>query len=229
MKTGYACPYCNRLMIHKYKNKEGYRCFNMKCKQTFTEPIKRLVPKANGKPKRQTYDLAIMTRNELLHRINLISSVKVKAFMCMLYLTGARINEICKKVKNYEVEIKTLNGKRYVVVNNVIVLKRRKKVVRRNIPISIEHEKPFLQPLMNYANGLKPEVILFDFSSIYGYQMVRKWTGMFPHYFRHLRLTHLASDYGFNSQELKQLTGLTNDTPASTYVHLNWQDIAKKM
>ena len=186
------------------------------------------------RPKSKVYGQQIISRNELEYHISMVNTIKAtrdKALLAFLFLTGARISEIVRSIRKYDLNIEMHKSEKFLVIYNVKCLKRKPgNIATRNIPINIEREKQFLKFVFAYTKELKPEEYLFKFSRQAAYNVVRKFRDeLFPHYFRHLRLTDLTTLYGFNSAELRQFTGWTDDKPAAHYVHLNWRDTADKM
>lgn len=158
-----------------------------------------------------------------------IPLLRDKAFICFLYLTGARISEIVRQIRRFQVEFTKIEGKSFIMVHNVITLKRRKEIYR-DIPIPVnDFETPFLEPVIEYLRHIPSNRFLFDFSRFNGYRIIREKTYLFPHYFRHLRLTHLVTEYGFSERDLTFFTGWADGRQATTYTHLNLKDLARKL
>lgn len=182
-----------------------------------------------------------------------------KALVSFLYLSGCRIEECCnyiieknpnRKVKRKDDEGKSisiykpiserkLEGKSiqrkqieaqrdFMIIRNVRCLKRRKKVFR-SIPILNSNEdKPFIDIFLNYVNKLDEDDYLFPITRQAAYNILKK-VGLFCHYLRHIRLTHLVTDYNFNEEHLMKFTGWADGRQSSTYVHLNVEDLINKM
>ena len=158
-----------------------------------------------------------------------IPYLRDRAFICFLYLTGARISEIVRQIRRFQIEYEQIEGKSFIMIRNVITLKRRKEIYR-DIPIPVnDFETPFLAPLIEYLKEIPSNRFVFDFSRISGYRIVRDKTYLFPHYFRHLRLTHLVTEYGFSERDLTFFTGWADGRQATTYTHLDLRDIARKL
>lgn len=120
------------------------------------------------------------------------------------------------------------NGHEIMLVKNVLSLKT-KSINRRNIPVPIERDIELKKLILNYIGDKGDDFILFPYSRITAFRRVRKYTGYFPHYFRHIRNTILTQDYGLNEWQLKLWNGWTSSTSASYYVQLNWQDVANAL
>ncbi len=187
-----------------------------------------------GRKRRRPDDLPILTRDDLLARVKLLSEMRDQAFISVLYLTGARISEIVgqkkkgKKgflVRQYRTEEK--NGNEYRIFVGILTLKRR-EVFRRSIPVNVNREREFVFYIDQWMQACPGNLPVFNFSRVFGWQITNK-VGVFPHFLRHLRNTHLVQNYGFNSSQLKTFNGWSDEKPASTYVHLGYHDLLKKM
>jgi len=184
--------------------------------------------------KSKVTDVDLINRQQLLFLIGKLqtsNTIRDRALISILYLTGARISEIVRRVKRYDIEEQELDGIRYLVIFNVECLKRRENnKAKRNIPIRVEQEEEFLKYVWDYLQTLEPDAVLFPYSRQYAYSIVREFNDpLFPHWFRHLRCSHLTAQHGINSSILRAFIGWTSDAPASKYVHLNWKDIARSM
>ena len=61
------------------------------------------------------------------------------------------------------------------------------------------------------------------------WQIVKENLGYYNHFFRHIRATHLTTDYGFSAQMLKKFFDWGSSNSADTYSHLDVEDLAKKL
>lgn len=168
------------------------------------------------------------SRQELLNVIEKIYNLEHRALICFLYLTGARIGELLD-IKKYQLEFDTIKGTPFLIINNVKTLKRRTPVFRR-VPIPLtKREQPFLKPFLDFIKPLEQDELLFKFDRKKAWAIVKDKTYLFPHYLRHIRLTHLKIEHGFDALDLKQFTGWKDTRPAETYAHLDVRSIAEKM
>ena len=179
--------------------------------------------------RRKPEEMKMPSRQELLNVINKIYNLEHKALVCFLYLTGARVGEIVKQVKKFQLEFENIRGKPFLMVNNVLTLKR-KRLVYRRIPIPLtKRERLFLQPFLDYVDPLPKDAVLFNMDRKMAWSIIRNKTYLFPHYLRHIRLTHLKLHHNFDSLDLKKFTGWKDTRPAEVYAHLDVRDIAEKM
>lgn len=179
--------------------------------------------------RRNPEKMRMPSRQELLNIVNKIYNLEHRAFICFMYLTGARISEVVKEVKKYQLEYQTINKVPFLIVNNVKTLKRRTPVYRR-IPIPLTRkEGGFVKSFIDYVEPLPKETVLFNFSRKFAWKLIRDKTYLFPHYLRHVRLTHLKTEYGYDALDLKQFTGWKDTRPAEVYAHLDVRNIAEKM
>lgn len=203
-------------------------------------------------------ELLLLQSYEILDKVNLLNSLRDKALVSFLYLTGCRIEEVVKYIiernpkreltnkqtkKKYSApileRIKQGNGikKKQLIfeddnltIYNIRCLKRKKdNAIKRTIPILLkEKEKPFVKLIQEYIKELDREQELFPITRARAYQILSE-IGLFPHYLRHLRLTHLVIDYNFSNEHLRRFTGWTSGKPTDEYVHLSAEDLLEKM
>lgn len=209
-----------------------------------------------------------LTRDELLGMIESLDvskrkALRDKALIALLYLTGARIEEITgmkdingqyvvAPLKRSQIDY-DFDNPSFALVKEMPVLKRRadlkvdidKKVVlltpKRNVPINTVFESDYWGYVQRYLNlfdsvaqhkesiGQLHEDYLFKISPEHCWRIVNKSTGMFCHLFRHTRASHLVEYYGFGDSELRTFFGWATGAMAATYVHLNVENIMKRM
>jgi integrase len=171
------------------------------------------------------------------------------AFIAFLYLTGARISEVLglrslmdnseltpairKKqiVKEYsETEPDKI---RYIIIKDMPVLKRRaKKAINlarnevmnypvRNCLIPYEKEKHIWAFVERHLDTLHEDDRLFNFRRSRGWKIINEFSEAFPHFFRHLRGTHLVNNYNFSTIELQTFYNWSTPMMSSKYIHTN--------
>jgi len=194
-------------------------------------------------------ELPVLQKYELLDRIKQLEDLRYQALISFIYLTGARVEEVCKYIieKNPKRIIKkepapilerTLKGQpilkkqitiddEFMTIYNVRTLKRN-KYIPRAIPILIKKEQKFMEIIKEYLNTLNEDDPLFPIVRSRAYQIMSK-VGLFPHYLRHLRLTHLTIEYGFRVAELMEFTGWGSSHSADSYIHLNVANLKDRM
>jgi len=66
---------------------------------------------------------------------------------------------------------------------------------------------------------------LFDFGKTRAYVLISQHTGFNPHWWRHIRLTHLITKYDLNERLLIKYAGWTDGRPAEGYMELFPSDL----
>lgn len=230
-----VCPNCNSGYIRFRQKDKYYICY--KCKTTFKTPNERPKFKEIVR-KRHPKKMEILTRKELKELINNINNERTKALVSFLYLTGTRISEVVGDdnrdiggIKRNQIEFVKHQGKDFIFVRNIFTLKK-KIYAPRTVPIMIDKEIPYLKPFLNYITKRPDNKRIFPIGRTTAYRNIREETGLFAHYFRHLRNTHLVTipEYkNINTKELTELNGWSDGRMAESYVHLSARDTATKM
>jgi integrase len=181
-----------------------------------------------GHPKGQKTKMPdVPSRGELITKLNSIYDLRDKTLCSIAYLTAGRVREILSiykgditKTKRYGHEWLMINMEREKVTD--------KKFHRKIIPINIEKEKDFVKPILEYLEIYKGDK-LFNITPQRAWQLIKRYFGFHPHFFRHIRLTHLVTVYDFSEQELMQYAGWTTSNPSKYYIQLKYTDLMKKL
>ena len=184
------------------------------------------------------------------------NSTRNAALIALTYLTAARATEILNlKISNISHEIKA--GRECIIITIPNKKHRNKKF--KSIPIALDYEsdaellkmaRPYMEQMQDRGISdraqlllnLPPDELSEDeeeylnselrlFNMTYGafYYNIRKFTGLNPHYLRHLRLTELATSNQMKPFSLQRIAGWTDLKPAQRYLELNVADIAADM
>lgn len=156
------------------------------------------------------------------------------ALISALYLTASRESELIMSIRKQDIDIQEINNTPFLIIHNLPTLKRRSEkgnINPRSCPINMIKEKEIVTYLLEYIEKLNPQDILFPFSANNCYRTIKRHFGneYYPHYLRHLRLSHLAQYYGFDALSIQAFVNWKSISSTNWYVHLNSQDIAKKM
>lgn len=197
----------------------------------------------------------VVTRDTIYSLGEMIHRPIVRALFYFIYLTGARITEALLVSRN-DIQSETLSGQPIITIR-LRTLKKRRGTKFRVVPIWISPDrnpieykmwqsiKPFIQRVASgfiFALGGSPgrvrrrvgyyfsKDIRMKTKAIYKMKFIEEYEfGMYPHYLRHCRLTHMALIYGFDALKLMQFAGWSSTSPASIYIHFNWIDLASWM
>jgi hypothetical protein len=223
--------------MNQKENKDNWLCKDCKTLNLTSIHYCRVCNRLK-KRKLQDYEHPILDRDKLLIMMKQTYTLRIRALYCFLYLTGCRISEVLGHIKTTNFEMADLEGHDFLYINRIPVLKKRKAMVRQ-VAVNIDRERDFVEPLMEYVLFVSEKrdenVPLWNLSSTHAYRFMREITckeypeGLFNHFFRHQRLSHLVLYYGFNQNELKEFSKHTNITNLDFYVHLSNKDIARKM
>lgn len=197
----------------------------------------------------QHNSIPVLERYQIIDCIKAIPNDELayrnKALIAFMYLTGCRVEECCRytryvwdynlqkvrRVKADSLKAKQVDWNKKegrIIVHNLRTLKNR-ELHYRNIPIMINSlEEPMVRYLIAYLLKLDDESLLFQISRVRAYQILSS-VGLFNHWMRHVRASHLCTDYNLNSHELRQFFGWTDDRPGSVYVHLSTKNLEDKM
>ena len=147
-----------------------------------------------------------------------------------------------------QITFENLNDEPFMVVNNMPTLKRKLKskdaygkeinrIPTRTTGIWIRDDKELASYIKSYIDSLReinPMLPLFKMTYQRAWQIssmiqILPEKNAFNHYWRHLRLSHLAGNYGFTDMQLQQYVGWANTNMAGKYVHLDWRSLGKVM
>lgn len=192
--------------------------------------------KVKRNPKDEQKDL--MSSFEILDLINKIPEEKhpsflekeleYKALIAILYLTGARINEILDLQKK-QIRVANYKDRKVLLIQNLKILKTRGKNPVRQLTFTTE-DRDFVRVVLKYLQTLtEPEQKIFEMKRARAFQIVKKYTGKYPHYFRHVKNTHLVTEKNFSIPYLKKWNGWVSDSSASFYINLSSEDLTRKI
>jgi len=151
-----------------------------------------------------------------------------RALISLLYLTCGRVSEVLSLTKKQFVFDEEPD---FIIIKNMIVVKRKKKAKRKRRSIRDEVPlpksgplAPFTQFVTEYLTRLiNAETKLFEFGRHRAWQIVRFVTGKWCHYFR----SQGESWYGkifSNIFALKDFVGVVDASTLSDYVKTDWKD-----
>ena len=188
---------------------------------------------------KRTCDLPVPRPERLVELIKGIKKERTRALVSILYLTGARINEIAHSLCLQDVEhlsnyIHPRTGeKRDIWLIRLKNLKNR-KTITKTIPLHMHIwiDKDLFPLFYEYAIKCKnPQIPIFKIGDRRCEKIIED-IGIpeicYPHILRHYRVTHWASSlcpYHYNPQQIQKMAGWSNLLPFAVYAHLIFEDL----
>lgn len=193
----------------------------------------------------------LLSDAELLAKIKTIPRIRDKAYICFLYLTGNRVEEVVpyphrnlSGIMVRQIILETVDGVACIKFKDLPTIKRHKIKIRRkgkvigetpapiplhSISYRLQDELPFITPIITYLQEFtNPDAVLFPFTRRTGLNICRKYISTGNHYFRHLRCYRDVDKYGFNPLELQHARNWATMAMGEKYVRLNDRDILRK-
>jgi len=157
-----------------------------------------------------------------------------RALLALLYLTGGRISEVLRLRKS---QFDRLIDPNFVVIRDMVVVKRKKSVVaREGYPIR-EVALPlkgrlavFTRLVIKYLELLDEDERLFKFTRQRAWQITSYITGKWNHYFRSQAESYLGR-YVFRRDPvgLAEYMGIKNVQTLREYVKTSWLDYKREL
>jgi len=219
--------------------------------QSYTGRKKRVIPEKYIFNRKQIIQLLRdKTRNPYVPRRYL----QYYALIAFLWLTGARVSEIVgvkdrvtrkykvEPVRKHQIETTIMYDRKVWRVKNMPVLKHKlpkatnfegemvSNYKLRTVSVLYEDEREIISYIENWTKHLKSEDdIVFKMSSAWAWYICKDFNNSFCHFFRHCRLTDLATNYGFSDIQLQHFVGWKTSSMAAKYTHLDDTAIIKAM
>jgi len=173
------------------------------------------------------YRKGVPDLKEVLKLAESILDVRTRALFSLLYLTAGRISEVLDIT--IEDIIPTTKKDRPVWEINLINLKNKNRKMKK-ILVTLDREENII--LARYVNEYVKTLTgkkLFTFSKQRAWQLLDKHTGFNCHFIRHIRLTHLVTEYNFTDRLLVLYAGWEDSKPGKHYINLRTDDLLDKL
>lgn len=167
----------------------------------------------------------VLTRQQLKDILGSTASLRDRALLSFVYLTGCRrIESTWAKVKDITVDMQSR-----VIVFLVYTAKKRDSRPPRDLPCDMDIERGFYEPLLSFLkiNRLAESHLFPNVSR--ASEVIKSLTGHGVHCLRHTRNTHLKTLYNFSDSELMRWNGWTDPRMCLRYTHLGVEDLLIKM
>lgn len=159
------------------------------------------------------------TQDEVRFRVLSLQHARTRYITAFLYLTGCRVGE-CVQAND---GLPVIKREKVAGFDCLVFVLRNEKNLRekkKQIPVKFLDEPKLCKFVWKNKNML----MVFPGKRRIE-QILDNELGWNPHYFRHLRLSHLVTARNFTDQQLKKWAGWTDSRPASMYSHLRIEDL----
>jgi len=227
IKTVKACPECNKTLL-KQKKETLWRCYT--CKKNTPTIIER--PSMAKGTRRDTKNLAILKRDELIRKLTNNPNQQANALIAILFLIAPRITETIRLTKE-QIEYNTdyLNDPILLFKNRDILKKRKfgKDTPKHTVPIHYNQEPELCKIVIDYVNTLPKEALLFNFTRQKATTIIQKVLGKeyFNHWLRHSGITDMFLRRKWPEQLIVKYLNWSDSRQFGHYTHLKWQELAQ--
>ena len=148
-----------------------------------------------------------------------------QALFILEYLTAGRISEVLS-LRRKQLRMDVKDGRQVLCILHMLNEKNKRKTMK-TFYIPVDKEGKLVTLLLDYINTRHGFIFPFR-SRQRAWQILKKY-GLFPHFLRHIRLTHLVTIYGFSDRLLVEYAGWRDSQPAQFYIQLKSDDVLEKM
>lgn len=178
---------------------------------------------------RKLKQIPIPTPQEILNIGLKISDDKLRALFSILYLTGARIDEVARSLRKKDIEIIERDGRKIALFTLRNEKHKNRRFKQIPIPLDREIEKEIFKLAIPHLDTLQLDEYVWDYIGDYGRRLLVREIGINSHWLRHIRASHLVTYYDFNEHLLMLFMGWTDGRPAKHYMELRWFDLLQKI
>lgn len=174
----------------------------------------------------------IPTIQEIIDIAASVSNDRDRALFVMAYVTAGRIREVIRKkdkpsIRKSDFQIKIEEGRDILLINMRNQKHKSKKRKDIPVPLDLKENAIFWNMILEYLNTLSNNEELFPLSYQTAYDILtdKYHIDFNPHWIRHIRLTHLVTEYNYGGFQLMVYAGWTDLRPAKNYLELKWKDL----
>lgn len=206
----------------------------------------RIIPDRGGVMKRNTLLSSLDKASADPYKLNQ-TDIRNHALIAFLYLTACRISEVVgikdkfdknkysvEPLRKSQISKLIIYGSKIWRVEGLPVLKRKLKIGKdldgntitsyalRNVSVLIDQEEEFIAYIEKWLKLLpEDDSIVFNLTRNHSWRICLNFENSYNNYWRHCRLTNLATDYGFTDLQLQHFIGWSNSQMAEKYTHLD--------
>jgi len=172
---------------------------------------------------------------EIVELAGSIENDRDRCLFVLTYLTAGRLQEIVKykgkgeersSIKIEDLSITQEKGRKILLIN--LRNNKHRKRHRKDLPVPLDiPENALLYDMMvGYLSSFSETDEIFPISYRRAYAILTRINpGWNPHWIRHIRLTHLVTEYGYKEFQLMLYAGWTDPRPAKDYLQMRWEDL----
>jgi integrase len=132
-------------------------------------------------------------------------------------------------IKKKQLTFQAMGKDKREVMEIIIRNEKHREKKSKSIPIPLDNPEYscLIEMIKEYTNPLDMEAELFPFNYQFAYRVLKPYFN--PHWFRHIRSTHLSLNNNLPGPVLRKYMGWTDDRPAAKYLEINTMDILERL
>jgi integrase len=173
--------------------------------------------------------------SEIIEIAESIDNDRDRCLFILTYLTAGRLQEIVRysrggekrsSIRLDDLNITEVKGNKVLLIN----LRNEKNLTKHRkdipVPLNLIENRKLYNLMVDWLSSVEDKGEIFPISYPRAYKILTKinpdWN---PHWLRHLRLTHLVTNYKYREHQLMLYAGWSDPRPAKNYLEMRWEDL----